>query len=92
MLVTNAHVISSADALRKQGALHPAEAVVTFEALQDVSASQEIHLRDVLFTSPPEALDVSVVSLVEHLPAVAPIPFAPVLPVPGADQSAIAAT
>lgn len=83
VLLTNAHVISESDELREQGAVHPAEAVVTFSALDTVSPEQEFGLGGVLFSSPPEELDVAVVELKEPLLHKEPYHLAPVLPARG---------
>ncbi len=83
VLVTNAHVLSTADAERQQGALHPDEAVVTFAAMPEVPEDQVFAVGPVLFSSPRTQLDVTVVSLTPPPPTVVPIPLAAVLPVRG---------
>jgi hypothetical protein len=80
VLVTNAHVISESDAERKEGALHPSEAVVTFAALPGAAADQEFTVARALYSSAPEALDVTVCELHEPVPQAAAYPIAPVLP------------
>ncbi|HRN57357.1 MAG TPA: serine protease, partial [Agriterribacter sp.] len=55
LLITNAHVVSN-DAMQK--ALHPDEAVVTFEVLDKGAA--ELRIAEVLWSSPGSLLDASV--------------------------------
>jgi S1-C subfamily serine protease len=85
VLVTNAHVVSEREAEREKGALHPAEAIVTFAALQGVPADREFGLGAIAFSSPPEALDVTVVALSEPVAPTTAYPLAPVLPARGSD-------
>jgi V8-like Glu-specific endopeptidase len=82
VLVTNAHVLSTEAHERNQGALHPSEAVVTFEALPGVEAHREFAvLPDVLFSSPRTELDVTIVRLAPAPPPFEPFVLASVLPV-----------
>ena len=85
VLMTNAHVISESEDLRGRGALHPTEAVVTFAAMDGVPQDQEFGLGKLLFSSPPEELDVSVVELSETVLPKDPYRIAPVLPVRGSE-------
>lgn len=80
VLVTNAHVMSPDEAEQNQGALHPAEAVISFSAMPGVAADQEFTVAEVLFSSPRGALDVTVARLDAALPAFVPYPVAAVLP------------
>jgi S1-C subfamily serine protease len=64
VLLTNAHVISIAEQDRETGALHPAEVVVTFAALDGVPSDQEFRIRgNLLWSSPPNQLDTVVAEL-----------------------------
>ena len=83
VLVTNAHAISDVEAIRRDGALHPSEAIATFEAMDGGLATKQFNIADIVFTSPPEMLDVTVATLAQDLPLTAPIPLAAVLPVRG---------
>ncbi len=59
ILLTNSHVVSDNPEICKQGALHPSEVVVTFEAL----GNGEEYTVDLLWTSPPDKLDATVLLL-----------------------------
>jgi hypothetical protein len=60
VLLTNAHVVSNDPSVRKaRGALPPEESVVIFEAL----GSEEYRIGELLWTSPPERLDATVLRL-----------------------------
>jgi hypothetical protein len=85
VLVTNAHVVSDDEAARKEGALHHAEAVVTFAALDDVAPDKELGIAEILFSSPPDRLDVTVARLSEPVMPRFAAPLAPVLPHRGAE-------
>jgi V8-like Glu-specific endopeptidase len=87
VLLTNAHVISEDPNVRKErNALHPSEAVITFEALD---RTQEFGAGKLWFSSPPNALDVSVIRFREQDQApllqltqnITPFDIAPVIPV-----------
>ncbi len=80
VLVTNAHVLSARPEERDDNAVHPAEAVVTFAALDGVPASKEFGVARLRYFSPPEALDVAVAELSEPIAPGEPIPIAPVVP------------
>ncbi len=76
-LMTNAHVISDdADV----PALRPDEVVITFQALDE--AHQEYEVDDVLFTSPPGALDATLVKLNQPVIGIKPYPLHTRLPTP----------
>jgi trypsin-like peptidase/tetratricopeptide repeat protein len=85
VLVTNAHVVSEQDAQRQQGALHPSEAVVTFAAMDGVPPDKEFGIRKLLFSSPPDALDVTVAELSEAVAPGIPYTTAAVLPARGSE-------
>ncbi|MGF1668268.1 MAG: serine protease [Acidimicrobiia bacterium] len=72
-VVTNAHVVSETVA----GALFPDEASITFEAL---GLEDPFTVTELIFTSPPDQLDVSVLRVDPKPPAVEAIPVAPRLP------------
>lgn len=60
VLITNAHVISTDPSVRAVfGALDPAEAIIIFEAL---NRNEEFRVGEVLFQSPPQELDVTIIS------------------------------
>jgi hypothetical protein len=70
LLVTNAHVVSPASQ-PFHGALSPTEAVANFQV-----AGEVIALGDIMWSSPVDALDCTVVRLT-RTPAVAPLELAP---------------
>jgi V8-like Glu-specific endopeptidase len=74
VLMTNAHVIP--DAISQE------DAFITFRALGDASDPKDRRhqVQDVLWTSPREELDATIVSLKSAPPGVAPCPTARVLP------------
>jgi V8-like Glu-specific endopeptidase len=74
VLMTNAHVIP--DAISQE------DAFITFRALGDASDPKDRRhqVQDVLWTSPREELDATIVSLKSAPPGVAPCPTAGVLP------------
>jgi hypothetical protein len=77
VLLTNAHVISDDPVVRQErAALHPSEAVVTFEAL----GKQTYKVKKLLWTSPPDELDATVVELEEQVNEADLYPLAEVLP------------
>jgi hypothetical protein len=63
VLVTNAHVLSPDKNVK--GALRPDAAVVFFEALSEGGQEVARQVKEVLWTSPPEELDATVVRLSE---------------------------
>lgn len=71
LLVTNSHVLSQVD----DGALRPEDCVVRFEALDTRSV---FHVREVLFESPRQELDVTVARLDAAVTGAEPCPLAPV--------------
>ncbi len=72
-VITNAHVVSETVA----GALFPDEAQITFEAL---GLEDSFAVTELVFTSPPDQLDVSVLRIDPKAPTVEAIPVAPRLP------------
>jgi tetratricopeptide (TPR) repeat protein len=86
VLVTNSHVVSEDEELRRTGAIHPAEAVVTFEARPGLAADVTFAPGAVLYTSPPEELDVTILEL-PGFPALGDsYTIAPVLPARGSQS------
>lgn len=78
-VITNAHVVSEEVA----GALLPEEAVIKFEAL---GLTDEYRVTELIFSSPPAELDVSVLRIDKAAPKVDPVPVAPRLPVADGNQ------
>jgi hypothetical protein len=83
VLVTNAHVISDRPEDLAAGAVHPAEAVVTFAALDASGPTSEMAIAQVVFISPPDQLDVVVARLSTLVAPPQPIPIAKVIPPAG---------
>jgi len=82
VLVTNAHVLSdSEDVIRAHGALRPDDASVAFLFLGGRAGRREVGIAGLLWTSPPEAHDVTVVRLDEDIEAPEPYKVAKYLPV-----------
>jgi S1-C subfamily serine protease len=80
LLFTNAHVISNDPAVQaKHGSLDPAEAIIAFEAFEAV-AQQRFRAAELLWTSPPDQLDATLLRLDPPVPATAPYPIARRLP------------
>lgn len=78
-VITNAHVISEEVA----GALHPGDAVIKFEAL---GIDDEFRITELIFSSPPQELDVSVLRIDKPAPEVKPVKVHPRLPVLNEEQ------
>jgi hypothetical protein len=78
-VITNAHVVSN----EVSGALRPDEAVIKFEAL---GLGGEFRIAELIFSSPPEELDVSVLRIDKPAPDVPPIPVASGLPLADGEQ------
>jgi hypothetical protein len=74
LLLTNAHVISTDE--RETGSIHPAEAVVTFAALGESGQAVEEFTVDeeILWYSPSDRLDTTVVRLKRPVGGVEPYP------------------
>lgn len=81
VLVTNAHVMSRDPAERQKGAMDPAEAIVTFSARPGIAPTAEFTVTELLFTSPRDQLDATIVRLTPELGELEALPLAPVLPV-----------
>ncbi len=75
LLVTNAHVLSPAGAQT----LHQDDAVVSFESLD--GGDQSYSIAEILFSSPPDQLDVTIALLDATVEDVVLPPVAPALPV-----------
>jgi len=81
LLLTNAHVVSSDPAVQAQvGSLEPANATIIFEAFE-AAAGQQFKIKELLFTSPPNELDASLLRLDPPVPACKLFPVAKRLPV-----------
>ena len=83
VFVTNAHVVSERPEDLASGAVHPAEAVITFAALDATGPSTEMSIAEVLFASPPDQLDVVVARLATPVAPSQAIPVAKVIPEAG---------
>lgn len=70
VLITNAHVVSQED----PQALAPDKALVTFRALEDATATYRI--KQILWSSPPNELDTTIVELEGRPEAALPFPVA----------------
>jgi S1-C subfamily serine protease len=79
-VITNAHVVSET---YSAAALVPEEAVIKFEAL---GLDDEYRVAEVIFSSPPVDLDVSVLRIDKPAPSVDPIPIGKRLPVADGEQ------
>jgi len=81
LLLTNAHVVSDdPDVRTRHGSLAPGEAEIVFEAL-DSQAQRTFHAARLLWTSPPEELDATLLALDPPVPALEIYPIAADLPV-----------
>jgi hypothetical protein len=79
LLLTNAHVVSNDPAHR--AAVSGEDAEIGFEALaDDERPAPRLRVRALVWTSPPEALDVSVLRLAGDIATIAPCPVATSLP------------
>ena len=77
VLLTNAHVISNDPIVKSyNGALDPSEAVITFDALGE----KTYRVKELLWTSPPEKLDASILRLDGRVKKPDLYPLAEVLP------------
>lgn len=86
VLLTNAHVVSNDLMVQvKREALHPQKAVITFEVLPTGAGSKVEHrIAELLWTSPPELLDATLLRLDPPVRGIEPYPIAPP-PLPDAD-------
>ncbi|HLE84055.1 MAG TPA: serine protease [Thermoanaerobaculia bacterium] len=86
VLLTNAHVVSEDPEVRKaEGALAPEEAVVRFEALE-AAAGETFRVSELLWTSPPHALDATLLRLEPPIEAVGSYPLTERLPLADGKQ------
>ncbi|WP_179119701.1 S1 family peptidase [Ensifer adhaerens] len=84
-LLTNAHVVS--DTAEQRGVLRSDKASVAFEATADVDRTARRHrLREIVWNSPPELLDASLLRFVEPPIGLEPCPVSELLPVTEEDQ------
>lgn len=83
LLLTNAHVLSTEETERAQGALHPEEAVVSFAALDGVAPDKAFGVARLVHSSPPRELDFAVAELSDPITALQAYPLASVLPARG---------
>jgi hypothetical protein len=80
LLLTNAHVVSSDPAVRaRHGSLDPDDATIVFEAF-DAVGGQEFRVQELLWTSPPEELDASLLRIDPPVPSLQPYSLAKNLP------------
>jgi hypothetical protein len=80
VLLTNAHVVS--DNPEHRAAVRSEDVEIRFDALADGEGpTASLRVRALLWTSPPEALDVSVLRLAGDTEAIVPCPVATSLPV-----------
>ncbi len=86
LLLTNAHVVSADPAVQKEhGSLDPGDVQIVFEALPG-TAGQSYRAARLLWTSPPEELDATLLALDPPLPASECFPLARRLPVADGQQ------
>ncbi len=84
-LLTNAHVVS--DSAEQRGVLRSDKASVAFEATADVDRTARRHrLREIVWNSPPELLDASLLRFVQPPVGIEPCPVSDSLPVTDEDQ------
>lgn len=76
VLLTNAHVISD----QLSSAIHPDDAVITFEALNATDNKEEYSIDSVLWSSPPDKLDTSILKLDKPVECALHYPVHPRLP------------
>jgi len=80
LLLTNAHVTSSDPAVRtKYGSLDPDDATIIFEAFE-AAAGQEFKVKKLLWTSPPDELDASLLRIDPPAPSLQAYSLAKNLP------------
>jgi len=88
VLLTNAHVVSDDPAVQaRTGALAPDEAVIGFEALE-AAAGRSFRASALLWTSPPEALDATLLRLDPPVTGVGAYPVSRTLPLADGRQKA----
>ena len=80
LFLTNAHVISHASQVK--GALSPEEAVIMFHARGSENHNpEEYRVKKILWTSPPDQLDATLIRLDKSVQGIIPYPIASGLPV-----------
>ena len=85
LLLTNAHVVSEDH--RLHNALRPQEAIVTFQLLlEEGGAKEEYTVAKLLWSSPPEELDASLLRLEDIPTGLTPYPIARNLPLADGEQ------
>ncbi len=83
-VLTNAHVVS---ACPDDGGIEPDQAIITFEAQTGTSGAQAYHrVAKLLWSSPKQKLDASLLRLDPEVEGIAPCPIAKSLPAPTDDQ------
>jgi S1-C subfamily serine protease len=82
VLLTNAHVINSSFS----SAIHPDDAVITFEALNGANEKVEYAVDSVLWSSPPDQLDTSIIKLNKPVECATYYPVHPRLPAAQGDS------
>ena len=84
VVVTNAHVVSE---LPDDGGVEPEQAVITFEAQTSTPSRQSVYrVSKLLWGSPKQHLDTSVLRLEPKVEGKAPCPIAKSLPAPNNDE------
>jgi S1-C subfamily serine protease len=80
LILTNAHVVSDDPAVQtKYGSLEPDEATIIFEACE-AAGQQKFKAAKLLWTSPPDQLDATLLQVDPPLPGIEPYPVAKRLP------------
>lgn len=80
LILTNAHVVSDDPAVQaKYGSLDPDEATIIFEACE-AAGQQKFKAAKLLWTSPPDQLDATLLEVDPPLPNIEPYPVAKRLP------------
>ncbi len=86
LLLTNAHVVSDDPAVRAaKGSLPSEDAVIVFEALES-AAGQEYHVAELLWSSPPDELDATLLRIDPPVTSLAPYPVTQNLPLADGKQ------
>jgi Trypsin-like peptidase domain len=84
VVVTNAHVVSE---LQDDGGVEPEQAMITFEAQTGIASTQTLYrVSKLLWGSPKQHLDTSLLRLEPKVQAIAPCPIAKRLPAPNNDE------
>ena len=84
VVVTNAHVVSE---LQDDGGVEPEQAMITFEAQTGIASTQTLYrVSKLLWGSPKQHLDTSLLRLEPKVQAIAPCPIAKSLPAPNNDE------